>query len=121
MGNFWLKLRVWTKVTLFAVVLIYAIVFIAKNSSQQVPIWLWYNTAPVSSVLILGLCSFLLGIVAAILVRTTIKTARQIRELRERTRAERAERELTHMRVKAAMLRPKGEGDGAEGNSGPVE
>ena len=107
MGNLWLKIRVWTKVTVFVAIFLYAIIFIAKNGSRRVSVWLWPNSEPNNSVLGLVLCSFLLGVITVIMIRTTINTVRQIRELRTRTRTEKAQRDLAHMHVKASMLRER--------------
>ena len=83
--------------------------------------WFWFGREPDTSVLILVLCAFLLGVVGTILFRTTIKTLRQLRNLRDRTRSERLEREVAEMRTKAAMLRSRAPseevGNGATGET----
>ena len=103
----WLKIKVWTKVVLFAVVFLYVVIFVAKNSERPVTPWFWFGKEPPTSVLILVLCAFLLGVLATILLRTTFKTLQQIRDLQSRTRAERLQREVEAMKTKAAMLRTK--------------
>ena len=108
MGTLWLKIKVWSKVAVVFALLVYAVVFVYQNSSRPVKPWFWFGREPDTSVLVLVLCAFLLGVVGTILFRTTIKTLRQVRNLRERTRAERLEREMAEMRSKAAMLRSKG-------------
>ena len=114
MGDLWLKIRVWTKVGIVFALFVYAAVFVYQNSARPVRPWFWFGREPDTSVLVLVLCAFLLGVVGTVLFRTTMKTLRQIRHLQERTRAERMEREMAAMRAKAAMLRSRGAGGGDE-------
>ena len=107
MGNLWLKIKVWTKVAIVAALFIYTALFVYQNSARPVKPWFWFGREPDTSVLVLVLCAFLLGVSGAVLFRTTVKTIRQLRQLKERTRAERLEREVTEMRTKAAMLRSR--------------
>ena len=107
MTNLWLKLRVWTKVIVVLALFLYAIVFVYQNSARPVKPWFWFGREPDTSVLVLVLCAFLLGVIGTVLFRTTFKTIRQIRNLAERTRSERLEREVADMRAKAAMLRSR--------------
>jgi hypothetical protein len=113
-ANLWLKIKVWTKVAIVFALFVYGVVFVYQNSSKPVKPWFWFGREPDTSVLILVLCAFLLGVIGTILFRTTIKTIRQIRNLRERTRAERLEREVVEMRTKAAMLRSRAPSEAAE-------
>jgi uncharacterized integral membrane protein len=106
MGNLWLKIKVWTKVTLFGLLILYALVFIVENSGV-VEVWVWPNHTPKTSILLLVLYAFATGIVLTILVRTTLKTLRQIRDLKSRSRTDRLERDMADMKMKAAMLREK--------------
>jgi hypothetical protein len=106
-GNFWLKLKVWTKVLIFFALLIYAVLFIWHNSERVVKPWFWFGREPETSVLILGLCAVLTGVVGTILTRTTFKTVRQIRQLQERSRSGRLQREVEEMKSKAAKLRSR--------------
>jgi hypothetical protein len=122
MGTLWLKIKVWTKVAIVFALLVYTAVFVYQNSSKSVTPWFWFGHEPPTSVLVLVLCAFLVGVVGTILFRTTIKTLRQIRNLRERTRSERLEREMAEMRTKAAMLRSRGTPEGGEeGPAGEAE
>jgi hypothetical protein len=122
LGTLWLKIKVWTKVFIVFALLVYAVVFVYQNSARPVKPWFWFGREPDTSVLVLFLCSFLLGVVGTILSRTTIKTLRQFRNLRERTRAERLEREMADMRTKAALLRSKGPAEaGEDGAAGEAE
>src|SRR5688500_7187165 len=104
----WLKIKVWTKVTVFALLFLYVLIFTLKNTDDVTP-WPWFNTEPQMALYVLLVVTFLLGILAAILFRTTIKTLRQIRELKQRSRSERLEREVSDMKTKAAMLRSRPE------------
>ena len=122
MGTLWLKIKVWSKVAVVFALLVYAVVFVYQNSSRPVKPWFWFGREPDTSVLVLVLCAFLLGVVGTILFRTTIKTLRQIRNLRDRTRSERLEREMAEMRTKAGMLRSRGTPEaGEEGSAGEAE
>ena len=114
MGNLWLKIKVWTKVTIVLGLFIYSGLFIYQNSARPVKPWFWFGREPETSVLILVLCAFMLGVAGTILFRTTIKTVRQLRTLKERTRGERLEREVAEMRMKAAMLRSRGGPESAD-------
>ena len=104
----WLKIKVWTKVAVFALLFLYVLIFIINNTEPVTP-WLWINTEPSMSLYVLLVVTFLFGVLAAILFRTTIKTLRQIRELKQRARSERLEREVSDMKTKAAMLRSRPE------------
>lgn len=105
MGNLLLRIIVWTKVTLFALVTLYAVIFVAKNSERPVQPWFWFGKEPHTSVLVLVLVTFLLGVICTILFRTTLRTLRQIRDLRQQNREGRLAREVSDMRSKASMLR----------------
>ena len=107
MGTFWLKIKVWTKVTIVFALFMYGCVFVYQNISRPVQPWFWFGRETQTSVLVLVLCAFLLGVAGAVLFRTTIKTVRQLRNLAARTRAERLEREVQDMRTKASMLRSR--------------
>jgi uncharacterized integral membrane protein len=115
LGNFWLKIKVWTKITIGVALFLYGIVFLYQNGSRPVKPWFWIGREPDTSVLVLVLCAFLVGVIGTILFRTTIKTIRQLRNLAERTRAERLEREVADMRTKAAMLRSRASPERAAG------
>lgn len=105
MNNFWLKLKIWTKTTIAAVVLIYALLFIAKNSGQAVEFWYFpFKPTVNTSMLLLIAGTFLAGVVATLIVRTTFSTLRQVRELRARSRIDKLERDQASIKVKAAML-----------------
>jgi UPF0716 family protein affecting phage T7 exclusion len=112
MGNWWLKFRVWTKVAAFAFLLIYALTFIGINYSERVKVWLWIGREPEMPVLLLVFFTFLFGVVGTILVRTTLKTIRQIKDLRTRGRTEKMERQVAEMQAKAGRLQTKAEGAG---------
>lgn len=107
MGTLWLKIKVWSKVAVVLALFAYGVLFVYQNSARPVKPWFWFGREPDTSVLVLVMCAFLLGVVGTVLFRTTIKTIRQIRNLRERTRTERLEREMEEMRTKAAMLRSR--------------
>ena len=119
MGGLWLRIKVWTKIAVVFCLFVYAAIFVYQNSSRTVKPWFWFGNEPETSVLILVLCAFLLGVAGTVLFRTTIKTLRQFRHLNERNRARRLEREMAEMRTKAAMLRSRAApAEGAEHGSG---
>ena len=121
MGNLWLKIKVWTKVLVFFALILYAILFIYQNSARPVQPWFWFGKEPQTSVLVLGLCAFLTGVVGTILTRTTFKTVRQIRQLKDRTRSDRLQREVEEMKMKAAKLRSRPAAGGTTFASTEVE
>jgi uncharacterized integral membrane protein len=122
MGNLWLKIKVWTKVIAFALVLIYVVLFIINNSENQATLWFWFGRGKevTTSVLKLVAITFFIGVLVAVLTRTTLRTIRQIQDLRGRQAAERKEREAEQRGRKkseggrkAAVLRSRPESAGA--------
>jgi len=108
MGNVWLKIKVWSKVAFVSALVIYALFFILKNSGQSVKFWFWFFKEPYeTSLLVLVFSTFLAGVIATILVRTSFKTVRQIRELQARNRSERMARDVEEMKEKASRLQTK--------------
>jgi uncharacterized integral membrane protein len=107
MGNFWLKVKIWTKSIFFGALALYLLLFFMNNRGQTVTFWYWFKREPQTSMLVLMAVTFLAGVVGTLAVRTTFKTIRQVRELRQRTRLERLEREQADMKAKAAMLQTR--------------
>jgi hypothetical protein len=107
MGNFWLKLKVYTKVTVFGLLLLYVLAFVFKNQGNPAKMWVAPEHTLESTVLLVALCAFLAGAVVTILIRTTFITLRQFRDLKERSRTVKLERSVQEMQSKAAMLREK--------------
>jgi len=107
MPNFWLKVKVWTKIVVLVFVLLYLLVFVAKNSGRPVEFWYWYNGVWPTSLLYFTFATFLAGVVVTILARTIYKTISQYRELRDRTAQERRDREFKELQAKAALLQPR--------------
>jgi uncharacterized integral membrane protein len=103
----WLKIKVWTKIVVASALGLYALIFIIKNTSQQVKFWWWFGREENASVLLLTAVAFVVGVLVAVLVRTTWKTVTQIRELQRRARQQRNERDLAEMKSKAGMLRTR--------------
>jgi len=106
MGNFWLKIKVWTKGITIALILLYVLIFVIKNN-EPVKFWWWYNREDQYSMLVLIGISFFAGVISTVLVRTTWRTIHQIRDLRDRSRTQRVERDLAEMKEKAARLQVK--------------
>ena len=108
MNNLWLRIKVWTKVLLIAAIFVYIIVFTYKNASQpKVRFWYWVNRQPDTNLLLLVLGAFLAGVICAFLLRTMLRTVRQVQEIQSRGRVQRLDRAVADMQAKAAMLRSK--------------
>lgn len=107
MSNLWLRIKIWFKVALVAALVIYVILFVYFNASQEVQFWYWPRHQPTTTLLLLVLCSFLAGVVATLLVRTTLLTVRQISDLQQRARVQRMDRQIADIHTKAAMLQTK--------------
>jgi len=108
MSSFWLKIWIWIKVSVFALLALYILIFVIKNNDNTAKFWFWPYKEYETGVLLLALSAFAAGIIGTILVRTTIKTLKQISDVRKRGRTERLEREVADMRTKAAMLQTRG-------------
>jgi len=109
MSNFWLRVKVWTKVTVIVAIALYALIFVSKNYDQPVNLWIFYNRTYHGSVLTLVLLCFGVGVIGTLLAGTTLRTIRQVRDLREKGRVIRMERELAGQRSKAARLQTREE------------
>jgi len=107
MQNFWLKIKIWTKVTIAAAIALYVLIFVLKNGDRKADFWFWFGREYSGSLLSLVGFAFLIGGLTAILATTTIRTIRQIRELRARSRTAKLEAEVRDMRSKAAMLQTR--------------
>ena len=107
MGSLWLKIKIWTKVIVASVLTVYVLIFLWKNGDQKVQFWYWFNRRPETSLLFLVFFAFLVGVLAAVLVGTALRTVRQIKELKSRNRASKLEAEIADMKVKAAMLQTR--------------
>jgi uncharacterized integral membrane protein len=106
MGNAWLKFKIWTKGIIAALIAIYALLFVYNNSADAT-VWWWFNRTFKSTTVVLIIIAFLAGVISTILVRTTVRTLRQMRDLRSRSRTDRMERELADMKEKASRLQTK--------------
>jgi uncharacterized integral membrane protein len=110
MNGLWLKIKIWTKAILFGVIALYVLVFFYKNAGKDVTLWYFFGREYPISVLLLVFLTFVIGVIGTLLVRTTLKTVRQIRDVRVRERAVRLEREVADMKAKAAMLQTRTDG-----------
>ncbi|HZK81515.1 MAG TPA: hypothetical protein VFC46_10620 [Humisphaera sp.] len=107
MGKLWMKIWIWIKVIVFACLAIYALAFIHYNHETTSNFWYWWGPQGITTSLELAFFSFLAGVIATLLVRTTIKTIRQIRDVQDRNRHEKMQRDVEDMKAKAGMLRAK--------------
>ena len=106
MNNLWLKIKIWTKGILAALVLLYLLIFIIQNN-QEVTFWWWRHCEIKASSLLLLFIAFLAGVITTILLRTILRTIKQINEVRHRSRSDRMERDLNEMKQKASRLQTK--------------
>ncbi len=110
MGNFWFKVKLWTKSIVFGLIGLYVIVFISSNWGVTVNgdlnlVFIHrYPSPPILGVLFF---TSVLSIVGWWLFRTVLKTVRQFREMRQRNRTTRLEKEVAEMKAKAGMLQSK--------------
>ncbi|MGF1634190.1 MAG: hypothetical protein ACFCVE_10110 [Phycisphaerae bacterium] len=107
MGNTWVKIKFFTKIGVIVLLAVYGLFFLFNNF-QRVDVWLFFGpnlqfeqTPMVFALLV----AFLLGMLATLLVRTTLVTLKEFRGTRDRTRTERLEREMSEMKRKAGRLR----------------
>jgi lysylphosphatidylglycerol synthetase-like protein (DUF2156 family) len=107
MGNFWLKLKIWTKTTLFAVLVIYLLFFLYNNSGETVKFWWWFGHEEEHGKLTFAFAAFLAGVILTILLRTTFATMNQVRDLKARSRNQRMEKDIQDMKDKAARLQTR--------------
>ncbi len=109
MNNVWLKIKVWTKIVVFGLGAVYILAFVFKNtgSDRTIKFWWWIDKESQTSVFVLALLSFFVGVLATLLVRTTWITYRQIQNMQNRNRSVRLEREVAEMKTKAAMLQSR--------------
>ncbi|QOV88623.1 hypothetical protein [Humisphaera borealis] len=115
MADFWLKLKIWSKVVAVSLAVIYLSFFAINNSEETAKLWFFFGAGRevTTSVLKLVLIAFISGVVVTILIRTTFRTIAQIRELKQRQAVEKREQEFTQLKEKAGMLQTKTKGDGA--------
>jgi len=104
MGDLWINIKFWIKTTLISVLVIYVLLFIFQNRGQPVKFWyLPMQDTLETSALYLSGGAFFAGILAAILVKTTLTTLKQFRLMK----AAKAQRELAEMQTKAAKLQTR--------------
>ncbi len=119
MGDFWLRVKIWTKTTLFAVLFIYAILFIYNNSGEEVKFWWWFGHEEQHGKLTFGFACFLAGVILTVIVRTTVATMNQMRDLQSRARNQRIERDVQDMKEKAARLQTRAPAESTSGSTIP--
>ena len=111
MGNFWLKLKVWTKIVLFGAIALYIALFAFKNSDKPtVTVWLFFDQVHEGSIFWFAVMTFLAGGATAMLARTIFSTLRQYRDMQAAKQQAKLKKDLADMQAKAAMLqaRPSG-------------
>src|SRR5437762_1131735 len=94
MAKLWMKIWVWTKIVVFGVLTLYVLVFIIKNSNYDATVWFGPGKEAKTTSLLLAIFAFLGGVLATVLLRTTLSTIRQFNAMKERNRREKMEREF---------------------------
>ena len=107
MGHLWLKIWIWLKVIVGCALVLYVILFVYNNAQEKVQFWYWFHRQPQTNLLLLVLCTFVAGIVGAVLATIGFRTVRQVSDLKARNRAQRLDRDLADLKNKAAMLQTK--------------
>lgn len=102
MTNFFLKVRIWTKVVVLGAIALYVLFFL-WNNNQNVSVWLWPSRTIDTSMLVLIPAVFFLGVMTAALIRTVLRTVTQFRELKTR----KLERDSADIIARAAKLRTR--------------
>ena len=72
MARLWLKIKFWSKTTLVSAAVIYVLLFTGFNSSEPVKFWYWFGHAPTEPLLLLVVYAFFAGVIATILVWTSL-------------------------------------------------
>ena len=103
--GFWMKIKVWTKIGFFSIVAIYILLFAIKNLYTKTELWFFFGEdwTLQSSVLLLALGAFVLGVITTLLVRTIFRTMAQLREMKRK----RAEKEAIAIINRASKLRTR--------------
>jgi hypothetical protein len=81
MNDTWQKIKLWTKLSLIGLVVLFLLLFVYKNYSYPVTVWLFRDHT--MSVLELLVFTFLFGVVLTLLARPIYRTLGQIAELRK--------------------------------------
>lgn len=112
-NDLWLKIKMWTKIVVFGLLVMYTLVFVLKNSDRPAKLWYWFYRDYEIPILLLVLFTFFGGVLATVLIWTTLKTVKQFRNMRVQSRTDRLEREVADMKAKAAMLQTRSAGGSA--------
>ncbi len=103
--NIWLKIRVWSKIVFFSIIAVYILVFSINNLGTKTQLWVFFGAdwTLQSSVLLLALGAFVLGVIATLLTRTILRTLTQLREMKRK----RMEKEAVAIISRASKLRTR--------------
>ena len=63
MANFWLKLKIWTKIILSGLIAIYVLAFILENHGNEAKLWIFPNKSYDSTTLVVAFFAFLAGMI----------------------------------------------------------
>ena len=109
MGNFWLKVKLWSKSIVFGLIGLYVLLFMAFNWNVRVQGDLDFVFTKFRDSRILAVLFFtaVLSVVGWWLFRTVLTTIRQFKEMRQRNLTSRLEKDLAEMKAKAGMLQSK--------------
>lgn len=103
--NWWMKIKVWTKISVFSIIAVYIFLFSIKNLGTKTELWIFFGQGWTieSSVLLLAVGAFAFGIISTLMIRTIIHTMSQLREMKRK----RAEKEAIAILNRAAKLRTR--------------
>ncbi len=103
--NLWLKIRVWSKIIFFSIIALYILLFALNNLTTKTKLWVFFGQEWTfeSSVLLMALGAFVLGIIATLLTRTIFRTMAQLREMKRK----RMEKEAVAIISRASKLRTR--------------
>lgn len=107
MQTIWLKFKIWTKIIIFTLLFVYIVLFLYNNANKEARLWFWFGPEYETTVVRLILMTLLAGVIGTVLVRTVLRTLRQIRELRTRSRVAQMEQDVAHLKSRAGMLQTK--------------
>ncbi|GIW76692.1 MAG: hypothetical protein KatS3mg104_1755 [Phycisphaerae bacterium] len=103
--NWWMKIKIWTKIGVFSIIAVYIFLFSIKNLGTKTELWIFFGQGWTieSSVLLLAVGAFVCGIISTLMVRTILRTMSQLREMKRK----RAEKEAIAILNRAAKLRTR--------------
>jgi ABC-type Fe3+ transport system permease subunit len=85
MGELWRKMWIWIRISVWVAIVIYLVAFVVENHGREAIFWVFpYKTLETTS-LTLSLLAFIAGIIATLLIQTTVRTLRHLRDASNRS------------------------------------